>query len=449
MNRKALITGLLIIFILPAVYGQKYGSDSLKCVENLSLYKINFRMWKDYNFSQEVIDQVPVYQPWNWVFENCPLSSQNIYLDGVVILKYFYDKETDQARKDKLVDSIMLVYDKRIEYFGNTSSSREGLVLGRKGIDLLTLKPERFYEVYQILDKSVALEGNKSTGPVLVYYFHSTINSARSGLIDSAMIVENFDKIMGIVDFNEKQSQEKEQERTEWQGIRLNIESLFEPFATCTDLISIYKKKFEQTPDDPDLLKEIIKMLDKRNCTSDPLYFDVTVKLYELEPDPESAFLIGRMLYKKNEYSKAMDYLLQATDMADTNSRADCFLLLADAYRNLRDFPKSRSFAYKCAELRPNDGNPYIMIGDLYASSASDCGDDEISKKAAYWAAVDKYIKARSLDPSLEQVANERISSYSRGFPAMERLFFHDLKEGDSYAVGCWINETTTVRAAR
>jgi len=449
MNRKALITGLLIIFILPAVYGQKYGSDSLKCVENLSLYKINFRMWKDYNFSQEVIDQVPVYQPWKWVFENCPLSSQNIFLDGVVILKYFYENETDTARKDQLVDSIMLVYDKRIEYFGNTSSSREGLVLGRKGIDLLILRPERFHEVYQILDRSVALEGNKSTGPVLVYYFHSTINSARAGLIDSSLIVENFDKIMGIVNFNEKENQEKEQERTEWQGIRLNIESLFEPFATCPDLISIYKKKFEKTPDDPELLREIVKMLDKRNCGNDPFYFDIIVKLYELEPDPESAYLIGRMLYRKNEYSKAMEYLLQATDMADTNSRADCFLLLADAYRNLRDYPRSRSYAYKCAELRPSDGNPYIMIGDLYATSANDCGSDEISKKAAYWAAVDKYLKARSVDRSVEQAANERISSYSRAFPAMERLFFHDLKEGDSYTVGCWINETTTVRAAR
>ena len=141
MNRKALITGLVIIFILPAVYGQKYGSDSLKCVENLSLYKINFRMWKDYNFSQEVIDQVPVYQPWKWVFDNCPLSSQNIFLDGVVILKYFYEKETDSVRKEQLVDSIMLVYDKRIEYFGNTSTSPEGLVLGGKGIDLLILRP--------------------------------------------------------------------------------------------------------------------------------------------------------------------------------------------------------------------------------------------------------------------------------------------------------------------
>ncbi|MBP6976969.1 MAG: hypothetical protein PHD61_05570 [Bacteroidales bacterium] len=449
MNRKAFVTGLLILFTIPVLYGQKYGADSLKCVENLSLYKINFRMWKDYNFSQEVIDQVPVYEPWKWVFENCPRSSQNIYLDGVVILKYFYDKETDSIRKNQLIDSIMLVYDKRIEYFGKQPSSREGLVLGRKGLDLLTLKPERFADAYAMLERSITLEGNESPGPVLVYYFHTTISNVRAGRMDTSLIIENYDKIMGIVDFNEKRYREDAESLAEWQNIRQIVETTLEPFATCTDLLSIYTKKFEQHPDDPELLKEIIKMLDRQNCTTDPLYFDVTVKLYELEPDPESAFLIGRMLYRKNEYSKALQYLLQATDMADTNSRADCFLLLADAYRNMRDFPKSRSYAYKCAELRPNDGNPYIMIGDLYASSASDCGNDEISSKAAYWAAVDKYYKAKNVDPSTEQVANERIYSYSRGFPAMERLFFHDLKEGDSYTVGCWINETTTIRAAR
>ena len=85
----------------------------------------------------------------------------------------------------------------------------------------------------------------------------------------------------------------------------------------------------------------------------------------------------------------------------------------------------------------------------MYAASADACGTDEISKKAAYWAAVDKYYRAKSIDPSLEQVANERIYSYSRAFPALERLFFHDLKEGDSYTVGCWINETTTVRSSK
>jgi len=31
----------------------------------------------------------------------------------------------------------------------------------------------------------------------------------------------------------------------------------------------------------------------------------------------------------------------------------------------------------------------------------------------------------------------------------MDKVFFHDLKEGDSYQVECWINESTTVRVAK
>jgi hypothetical protein len=122
---------------------------------------------------------------------------------------------------------------------------------------------------------------------------------------------------------------------------------------------------------------------------------------------------------------------------------------LADTYRNLKNFPKARSYAVQVTELRPEDGNPYILIGDLYAASAKECGSDDLTTKVAYWAAVDKYYKAKSIDPSLEDAANERINTYSKVFPSTETVFFHDLKEGDSYTVGCWINETTTVRAAK
>jgi tetratricopeptide (TPR) repeat protein len=251
---------------------------------------------------------------------------------------------------------------------------------------------------------------------------------------------------MGIVEYNITNNIE---EQADFESVKSNLEISFEPFASCEDLIGVYIRKFNEQGDDPVVLKKIIFMLDKKNCTEDPLYFNATVKLYDIEPDPEAAFLIGRMLYKKEDYTQAVKYLSQGTAMTDSSSRADCYLLMADAYRNLRDYPKARSNALNAAELRPGDGNPFILIGDLYAASANDCGDDEIGKKAAYWAAVDKYYKAKNVDPSVEQAANERIVSYSRAFPAVERLFFHDMKEGDPYQVGCWINETTIIRASK
>ena len=428
--------------------GPKYGQDSAACVMEISLYREFFKQWKNSDYTSVSVNDA--VRHWRWVFKNCPMGTENTYLDGVKMYGYFIKSEPDNARKELLIDTLLMIYDQRIVYFPNhykTGLSQEGNILGRKGVDLYQWRPSASEEVYNILKRSIDLDGNQAQSAVIVYYFRTAIELVNSNKIGKDVLIDLFDQLMEIVEYN---IQHNTKEKSDFESVKSNLELSVEPYANCEDLIPIFRKKFEAQGDtNPELLRKIVNMLDKKNCTTDPLYFDATVKLYELEPDPESAFLIGRMLYKKNDYSKAMGYLLQATEMADTNSRADCYLLLADAYRNMRDYPKSRSYAYKCAELRPGDGNPYIMIGDLYASSADNCGDDEIGKKAAYWAAVDKYYKAKSVDPSLEQVANERISSYSRGFPAMERLFFHDLKEGDSYTVGCWINETTTVRASR
>ena len=88
------------------------------------------------------------------------------------------------------------------------------------------------------------------------------------------------------------------------------------------------------------------------------------------------------------------------------------------------------------------------MIGDLYAASAKDCGDGDFYSKVAYWAAVDKYFQARNVDPEVAELAQTKINTFTQYFPATEQIFFHDLKEGDSFTVECWINETTTVRSS-
>lgn len=430
------------------VKGPKYGQDSVKCVMEISLYREFFKQWKNSDYtSLSVMDAV---RHWRWVFLNCPMGTENTYLDGVKMYNHFIKTEPDNARKERLIDTLMMIYDQRITYFPNhykTGHSQVGTILGRKGVDLYQWRPYATEQVYDILKRSVELEGYQSQTAVIVYYFRTAIELVNSNKIGKDVLIELFDQLMGLVEYN---IQNNPEEQDDFESVKANLELSVEPYANCEDLVPIFQAKFDAGGDtNPELLKKIINMLDKKNCTADPLYFYATVKLYELEPDPESAFLIGRMLYKRNEFTKSSEYLMKATDMADTNSRADNYLLLADEFRTMKDYSRARSYAYECAKLRPNDGNPFILIGDMYAASADACGTDEISKKAAYWAAVDKYYKAKSVDPSLEQVANERIYSYSRAFPALERLFFHDLKEGDSYSVGCWINETTTVRASK
>lgn len=420
----------------------RYGSDSVTCITNISLYREFFKQWKASGYKNEIVHDA--YKPWRWVFYNCPRSTENAYIDGIKMVSYYIESEKDSGRKNKFIDTLMLVYDQRITYFG-----KEGYVLGRKGIDLYKYRPEDYEKVYSTLKKSVELEGNKSEGPVVVYYFRSVISMVKGGKADTATLVDAYDVCMTIVDFNMKKYAGNQKELADWEIVKGNVELSFEPYATCKDLIPIYRKKFTVSPDDLDLLKKITTMLDKKNCQEDPLYFETSKKLYALEPSPESAYLIGKLLLKDGKYDEAIGYFKQAEGMEDTISLSKSYKYIAQSYRSMNNFPTARTYALKAAQLNPADGEVYVLIGDMYAESATSCGDNDLTKKVAFWAAVDKYYKALQVDPSIEEIARKRISDYSVYFPSKETVFFYNLREGEEYTVECWINEKTTVRSAK
>ncbi len=432
---------------------KKYGEDSVTCVINLSLYREFFKQWKASDYTN-VATFKEIVKPWRWVFLNCPIATENIYVDGSRIMQYLIENEKNEASKQKLIDTLMMIYDQRIKYFPNHYSKgtpQVGSILGRKGVDLYTYDQERFEETYDILKRSVELEGDNSDGTVLIYYFRSTIKMARKGSVDSTMIVDVYDQVIDILDHNIEALTLKGD--TKWvenyKNFKGNIDATFEPFATCEDLVRIFQSKFKKTPDNIALLKKITNMLDKRSCQDNPLYLTASKRLHELEPSPESAYLIGRLLFKEEKYSESIGYLEESTKMTDLDKLSTSYKLLASAQASLRNYPRARQMALKALEINPNDGNAYIIIGDLYAASAKDCGDNELTTKVAYWVAVDKYIRARNADSTVAEAANKRISTYSAYFPPMETVFFYDLHEGESYTVGCWINETTTIRAAK
>jgi tetratricopeptide (TPR) repeat protein len=159
--------------------------------------------------------------------------------------------------------------------------------------------------------------------------------------------------------------------------------------------------------------------------------------------------MIGKMLLNEGKYTEAIEYLKETEKMEDPNALEKSYLYIAQAYRALNNYPSARTYALKSIALNPTDGQPYMMIGDLYAESAKDCGDNELTSRAAFWVAVDKYYKAKQVDPSVAEEAEKKIATYSIYFPPISTIFFYALKEGDTYRVECWINEDTKVRASK
>jgi len=394
------------------------------------------------------------YKPWSIVYKKYPKSIKNIYLHGTEIIGYIIESETDAKIKNAYIDTLMQIYDKRIKYFGE-----EGAVIGRKGVDLLKYRKEDVAQAYKFLSKSVELEKTNAEQAVLLTLMQSATRLYKLGEMEAGAIVDHFSQIIEILD----KQWIKVTDQAERDRIRIamkGVETLFSESgaANCKALIEIFKPKFDANPDDIDLLKKITKYLDRSECTdTTDLFTDASIKLYELEPSASAAYNIAKTHYKKGEYNQAIEFYKKAIDMyskeegsqvQDGLARAN--LELAATYLKQNQLSSVRSAALEALKYDPNMGKAYLLIATAYATSSKQCANsDNLDAKGVYWVAVDKCQKAKSVDPSIENEANSLINSFSAHFPNNEDAFFFGYTDGQTYKVGCWINETTTVRTRK
>lgn len=417
---------------------QKYGDtpeDSVKCIQNLSVYS-DFYKQKAY---------VDAYEPWKEVINTCPKSSENAYIRGTTILKNLIaQKEITQERRDSLIEELFSLYDKRIQYFGN-----EGPNKARKAADIEAYRGKKAVETYYpIYAEAIAVGQEAVPYNLILKYFEATVTYVTvAKKADVDLIVDNYNTASSLLD---KQLADNPDDAEKIRPCIANVEALFAPYATCEKLEEIFTKKFEETPEDTNLLRKICNLLESKKCMDSKLYFDATEKLHKLAPSAQTAYLMGNLCYSKKQYSEAAKYFQEAADgLTEDKDKYKAYIRLANAYSAAHSYAASRSAAYKAANIDPTSGEPYLIIAGLYAQSAgSCCGDTPVLKRVAYWAAVDKAVKARSIDnsPEIQERANKFIGTYSAHFPKKADAFMENIIDGNSFYVGGWIGETTTVR---
>ena len=135
------------------------------------------------------------------------------------------------------------------------------------------------------------------------------------------------------------------------------------------------------------------------------------------------------MSYKAGEHSKAIAYYDEATKLAtEKMDKADYQYKIAQIYyTEMNNYPRSREYARNSLEFNPNNGSAYLLIGIMYAKSRS-IYDDPVLSKTVYWVAVDKFVRAKQVDPSIADEANKLINTYSGHFPTKDDMFFQPQK---------------------
>ena len=458
--------------------GSKYGTDSVACVTNLSMYREYFKQWEAAKYAPEAFSEEMV-TAWRNVFLNCPRASQLVYTNGEKIMDYYI--RTDSKNKDAYIDTLNMLADTRAQYFPNdpkTGAPQVASIMGKKGLLVYTYNKNRYEEAYNILKDAVALDPSQLQGASIDAYFKSTIDMVNSGKEEKMTVINVYQELSEVLDDNikvlaetvaqleeakataeeagddsgiagfDKQIEKSEKSININKGVKNNLDNLFQPFASCEDLIKVFSAKMAENPNDVTLLKRITTILDKKECTDSKLFLEAAVKLNELEPSPEASYSLGLKFFKDRKWNDAATFFEQATKTENNDRKYRAYRNLGMCYQNMGSLSRARDIFRRAAQVDPTNGEPYLLIGMLYAESSKQFSGD-IDSKAVFWAAVDKCVKAKTLDPSIADRANSLIRSYSQYFPSMETIFFNDYSEGQSYNVGGWIGESTTIRAKK
>lgn len=430
INKMMKINFVLVVIVLmgfSANAQSKFGTDSIACIENLSLFR---EYYKQKNY-------VDALKPWRWTFNNCPKSSGNIYKNGPKIFKE--RMKVDKENKAAYLDTIMMIFDQRIQYFG-----KEGYVLGLKGYELVIADKNRSAEALSILDKSITLDGNNADFRAVYGYMKAMVNLEKNGEKTKQDVLEAYARISEVIDYNIVNESKVTKYFIQYAE---KIENLFTPYANCEDLVTLFSEKFDPTTEDVSFLKRVTKVLEKKKCTTEQLFFDASSRLYDLDPSASSADKIAKMSIAKGNSSDAIEFATKAIEMEEVeNQKAIYYLGLADAYRNAGSFYLARNAVYSALELRSGWGEAYLNLGNIYISGAKNCSGD-FEKSTVYWVAVDAFSKALS-DEDTKVRASKSINTYSKYFPIKETCFFNGVEAGKSYTIGCWINKVTIARTS-
>jgi len=452
---KKITIGLIFSFVMlvdlqPIKAQNSYGNNPEKCKTNLSIF-YEYAKSKNYDAA---------YQPWLWCMDNCPKGSKSLYTYGLKIANHRLQKSSP-ADKDKAIALVKRVFEQRIkqypDHLGKVYSDYAQFVQANGGSK---------DQVFNLLQKAFKTDPSGMGIRSIYQYFQEITNRNRDTNVQ--LIFDTYDDVVDAVEKkiarytktkealyaletkgtelsarNKRKLHAAEVNSAALETVSGGLDNILGEVATCDRLIPLYSQNFDANKGNAKWLKRAASRMNAKNCTDSPLFTKLVEALYAASPSPAAAVLAATVAFKKKDEAKAMHFFKEAVDQeTDNYKKAGYLFTVAQILKKMGRKQESRSYAYKALKYRPNMGEAYLLIATLYASSANNCGNDELSKRAVFLAAVDKARKAKAVDPSKAARANKYIKSYMASAPTKKTIFIANLTSGSPYRVKCWIGET-------
>lgn len=440
--RKSVLPGALMLVLLLSASSMSWSQckdwkwptepeQKAKAEEKISLYD-------DYRKNNEF---VKAKNHLTWLLKNTPDLNTSIYINGAEIYEKLASAEKDPAKKNNLIDSLLIIYDLRVKYCGDEAS-----VSNRKALSALSFwANENGKEAYvlKLLDESFKLNGNDIFDATLVPYMQAVkINKLKLKNLTDEQVLERYDMVIGILDSKIKKALSEGKPADRYKGWKDDVDKILLSMikVDCEFVRTNMGPKFKQNPKDIGLAKKIFAFMLADKCTDDPLWLQAAEEISKVEKDYGLLKNLAIRYLAMENYTRANQYFKEALELTTNNSdKADILIYQGSIESKKGSKTAARDLFRQACTVDGSKKDAYERIGDLYYSSSADCAKKEnmAEDRLVYLAAYDMYQRAG--DAKKMAMAKEQ-------FPSKEDIFLINWSTGDSQRVGCWINETTTIR---
>jgi hypothetical protein len=399
------------------------------------------------------------FENWKTVYEVAPAADgerNTHYGDGIKFYEFKASQEKDSLVRAGYIQRLLLIYDEVMRCYG-----REGFTIGRKAFDLYYKYPDFATDIEKFNMFKRSFDLKEEEAPAFIF---NPFTSLLANLVvdEKITIAEASPYATMMLDILEENKEKLP--ASEWTGQGWDVVESYAParlktlegvkgFYDCEYYKEQYYSAYENAQNDCDSIILVLSRMKWADCAGNDPQVDAVFSAYnkqcKISADPQSTC---RQLLAEGKYGEAADcYEQKAQEVEDKDKAARYMLTSAKIYYGeLKQYSKARNAAYSALEYKSNWGEPYLLIGKLYASSGPLCGPGRgWDSQIVTWPAIDKWQKAKSVDSSVASEANKLINRYTQYMPSVEDVFQRSLKEGQTFRVGCWIQETTTIRAAK
>jgi len=394
---------------------------------------------------------------WREAFNAAPAADgkrQTHFEDGIEIYDHLLTTAKSESAKHLYLDSVFYMYDRMGACY---QENGPGYIDGRKAFDMYYKYRDLVSnkQIFAHFTRALDAEGLDAPAFVINPFTALLVEMFTGKEIEQKVAIKYARQVLEITD------KHLDDEKDGWPIVvnyapqRMDVFETVRGFFDCTYYVHKYFEGVDLAGTDCEEIFSITTRLKWGGCDVNGPEIAALDAEYQRKcvtsPTGNPALVGARDALEDGRYQDAInfysDYLQTQSDperLAKYNLRIGKIY-----YAHIKNFSRARQYAREALKHDPNWGEPYIMIGKLYASSGPLCGPGRgWESQVVTWPAIDMFTQAKRVDPSVSAEANKWINYYSRYMPSVEDIFQRQLQQGQSFTVGCWIQETTTIRPA-